>query len=111
MIRPAVAWDSVDQWWTVTFSVDGFSGFFLGSSSNPLPLTLLQFTGVPQNYEVNLEWVTTDEVNTRQFIVERSPNGSSFATIGIVAAKNASGQNRYGFMDTHPYNQATISIG
>jgi Leucine-rich repeat (LRR) protein len=103
VIRPFVVWDSVDQWWTVTFSVNGFSGFFLGSSSNPLPLTLLQFSGALRDYEVNLEWLTTGEVNTRQFIVERSPSGGSFVTISTVAAKNASGQNRYGFIDAHPY--------
>ena len=103
VIRPAVSWDSVDGWWTVTFPVDGFSGFFLGSGSNPLSLTLLQFTGTPRDYQVNLQWQTTDEINTSQFIVQRSPDGNVFDPIGAVNAKDAPGQNQYGFTDTHPY--------
>jgi Leucine-rich repeat (LRR) protein len=102
VIRPTVAWDSVDQWWTVTFPVEGFSGFFLGSGSNPLPLDLLQFTGTPQGYTVNLQWQTTDEQNTKQFIIQRSPDGNVFGPIGTVAANNTTGQNSYAFTDTHP---------
>jgi Leucine-rich repeat (LRR) protein len=103
LIAPSVAWDATNNWWTLTFPVSGFSGFFLNSGSIPLPLTLLQFTGVPQGYQVNLQWQTTDEQNTKQFIVQRSPDGSSFDPIGAVAARNISGQNQYGFTDTHPY--------
>ena len=102
VIHPTVAWDSVDQWWTVTFPVNGFSGFFLGSGSNPLPLTLLQFTGTPQGFQVNLQWETTDELNTRQFIVQHSPDGNVYDPIGTVAAKNTPGQNSYVFTDNHP---------
>jgi hypothetical protein len=43
------------------------------------------------------------EINTWQFIVQRSPDGNSFAAIGSVAAKNASGQILYGFTESHPY--------
>lgn len=103
LIAPTVAWDATDNWWTITFPVSGFSGFFLNSGSIPLPLTLLQFTGAPQGYQVNLQWQTTDEQNTKQFIIQRSPDGNSFDPIGTVAAKNTSGQNKYGFNDTHPY--------
>ncbi|HEV3412202.1 MAG TPA: T9SS type A sorting domain-containing protein [Puia sp.] len=102
VIHPTVAWDATDNWWTVTFPVNGFSGFFLGTSPTPLPLTLLQFTGTPQGYDVNLKWLTTGEQNTRQFIVQHSPDGNSFDPIGTVAAKNTSSQNNYSFTDTHP---------
>jgi hypothetical protein len=56
-----------------------------------LPLTLLQFTGAPQGYEVGLQWQTTDEIATRQFIVQRSPDGNVFDPIGAVNAKDAPG--------------------
>jgi Leucine-rich repeat (LRR) protein len=102
VIKPIAAWDATDNWWTVTFPVSGFSGFFLSTGNIPLPLTLLQFTGAPQGYQVNLQWQTTAEQNTKQFIIQRSPDGNSFDPIGTVAAKNTSGQNQYGFNDTHP---------
>jgi Leucine-rich repeat (LRR) protein len=103
VIRPTLSWDSVDRWWTATFPVDGFSGFFLGSGSNPLPLTLLEFTGMPQGFDVNLQWKTTDEQNTKQFIVQRGQDGTTFDPIGTVAAINTSGQHQYGFIDKHPF--------
>jgi len=102
VIHPTVAWDATDNWWTVTFPVSGFSGFFLGTSSKPLPLNLLQFTAAPQGYAVNLHWRTTDEINTQQFIVQHSPDGNTFNPIGTVAAKNTTGQNQYAFTDNHP---------
>ncbi len=102
VIHPTVAWDSTDNWWTVTFPVSGFSGFFLGSGSHPLPLNLLQFTGTLQGYAVNLQWQTTDEQNTKQFIVQHSPDGNTFTPIGTVAAKNTTSQNSYTFTDNHP---------
>jgi Leucine-rich repeat (LRR) protein len=102
IITPTVTWDAIDGWWTVTFPVSGFSGFFLSSGSTPLPLTLLQFTGAPQGYTVDLQWKTTDEENTGQFIVQRSTDGVSFNPIGTVPAKNTIGEQTYGFTDNNP---------
>ena len=102
LITPVVAWDATNAWWTVTFPVSGFSGFFLSTGIVPLPLTLLQFTGVPQDKSVVLQWKTTDEVNTSQYIVERSGNGTSFGLIGAVAAKDLAGENDYQFADAAP---------
>ena len=101
-LHPMVSWDATDGWWTVTFPVNGFSGFFLGTSPNPLPLSLLQFTGAPHGFTVNLQWLTTDEQNTKQFIIQHSPDGNIFDPIGIVAAKNTPTQNVYTFTDDHP---------
>ena len=102
LITPVVAWDAVNAWWTVTFPVSGFSGFFVSTGIVPLPLTLLQFTGVPQGKTVVLQWKTTDEVNASQFIVERGSDGVSFSTIGSVAAKGLVGENDYQFTDGEP---------
>jgi hypothetical protein len=102
VISPVVVWDAANGWWTVSFPVTGFSGFFLGTSGTPLPLTLLQFSGMAQIASVDLRWVTSDEKDTRQFIIQRSADGVAYAPIGNVAAKNAGGQNRYGFTDTRP---------
>ena len=102
VIHPTVTWDAIDSWWTATFPVSGFSGFFLGTGSNPLPLNLLDFTATPQGYTVNLQWQTTDEHDTKQFIVQHAPDGLSFDPIGTVAAKNTTTQNQYGFTDNHP---------
>jgi hypothetical protein len=102
LIAPVVAWDAINSWWTVTFPVSGFSGFFLSTEIVPLPLTLLQFTGVPEGKTVGLSWKTINESNTSQFVVERSGNGSSFNAIGTVAARSLAGENDYQFTDAAP---------
>jgi hypothetical protein len=102
LITPVVSWDAANAWWTVTFPVSGFSGFFLSTGIVPLPLTLLQFTGVSEGKTVVLKWETTDEVNTSEFTVERGSDGTSFNTIGNVPSKGLVGENDYQFTDGNP---------
>jgi hypothetical protein len=102
VIIPTVAWDPTDNWWSVSFPVTGFSGFFLSSNGIPLPLTLLQFTGVLQDNSVNLQWQTTNEINTKQFIIQRSSDGFLFVPVGTVPARSIPGDNAYNFLDNDP---------
>jgi Leucine-rich repeat (LRR) protein len=102
VIAPVVVWDTANNWWTVTFPVSGFSGFFASTGVFPLPLTLLQFTGLPQGNAIVLQWQTTNEVNTRQFIIQRASDDVSFASIGTVTAKSTPEANAYNFTDNSP---------
>jgi hypothetical protein len=102
LINPTVAWDATNAWWTVSFPVSGFSGFYLSTGIVPLPLPLFEFTGVPQGKTVFLQWKTTDEVSISQYIVERSSDGVNFSTIGVLMAKGLVGENDYQFTDVKP---------
>jgi hypothetical protein len=102
LINPTVSWDATNAWWTVSFPVSGFSGFYLSTGIVPLLLPLFQFTGVPQGKIVLLQWKTTDEVSISQYIVERSSDGVNFSTIGVVTAKGLLGENDYQFIDVKP---------
>jgi hypothetical protein len=102
LITPAVTWNATYSWWELTFPVNGFSGFFVTTGGIPLPLELLSFTGTLQNGIVNLNWQTTDEVNTQSFVVQRSTNGVDFTDIGTVTAKDQQGKSEYGYPDTRP---------
>lgn len=65
-----------------------------------LPLTLLDFTAELNGKAVQLEWSTSTEINTKDFIVQRSNDGNSFESIGTVAAAGNSTQKRdYKFSD------------
>ncbi len=65
-----------------------------------LPLTLLDFNVVKQGTTAQLNWQTTNEVNTSYFDVQRSTNGIHFTSIGKVTAKgNSSINNNYSFAD------------
>lgn len=66
----------------------------------PLPVTLLRFTGRRSPAGNLLEWVTGTEVNSKEFILERSADGTAFAAIDRTnAAGNSTVQNNYSLLD------------
>ena len=52
-----------------------------------LPVTLLDFNATPSNGSVVLDWRTATEVNNKGFAVQRSTDGTVFATLGFVDSK------------------------
>ncbi len=94
----SVAWNAVAARWEISFDVTGFSGFFLKTQLAILPLRLLSFSGTTISGCNNLQWRTTNEIDTRKFLVERSTDGIHFINIGTIAAVGT-GNNRYQFSD------------
>ncbi|MFZ1369645.1 MAG: PQQ-dependent sugar dehydrogenase, partial [Ferruginibacter sp.] len=82
-------------------NVTGFSSFYFAASNATLPLQLLTFTGtLKNNTTTNLNWKTTNELNTSHFIVERSSDAQQYAPIGTVTANgNPSSESNYTFDD------------
>ncbi len=76
----------------------------MGLVTSPVPLSLLSFNATYDNNKVKLLWSTENEINTRNFEVERSTDGTIFAAIGNVNAKNAAGKNEYSLVDNNPVN-------
>ncbi len=64
-----------------------------------LPVTLKQFGLQVTNGNVVLNWVTANEFNMKEYVVERSADGRTFGVAGTVAAKNTINENRYSFTD------------
>jgi hypothetical protein len=93
--------------YTAIFS--GFSKFLLTSSGTaPLPVQDLQFAVRPVSKSIALNWSTRAELNTQQYVIERSINGTQFLTIGQVRAKGNSNQlNTYSFVD-HQVNSGVL---
>ncbi|MEJ7679175.1 MAG: T9SS type A sorting domain-containing protein [Segetibacter sp.] len=72
--------------------------------STTLPLTFLDFSAIKQNNTAQLNWKTTNEVNTAYFNVQRSKDAINFITAGKVTAKGAgSGNNNYDYADDISY--------
>jgi hypothetical protein len=68
-----------------------------------LPLELLSFEAVAAGKASKLTWTTTREVDVRDFIVERSDDGTSYDSIGNVTAQQGySDNNNYSFIDNNP---------
>ncbi|OQP63550.1 hypothetical protein A3860_24735 [Niastella vici] len=96
-----IVWNSTYSRWEVSVSVTGFSGFIIQTSTAPLPLNLISFSGHLTNSDVVLKWQTESEINHDHFEVERSTNGQNFVTVGRVAGVNTSGLQNYSFTDAN----------
>ncbi|MCS3799085.1 T9SS type A sorting domain-containing protein [Niastella sp. OAS944] len=69
---------------------------------SPLPLTLLNFSAIDKETEVQLQWQTSQEENTASFTIERSADGKKYENIGSVAAASNNLVNNYTYKDAQP---------
>lgn len=83
-----------------------FSPFAVGNtnSSTMLPLQLITFQAAYNGKQTNVIWTSEEEVDAKEFLVERSYDGINFLSIGNVAAKNTAGTNNYAYADVFPLN-------
>ena len=86
--------------------------FYLGSinsTSSPLPITLIQFTAVPQNGQVKLDWETSAEVNNNYFTVQRSNHSGIWENIlKVDGSGNTITDKKYSAYDPTPYSGLTF---
>jgi hypothetical protein len=70
-----------------------------------LPLTQLNFTAELNGKAVQLHWATATEINTKNFVVQRSIDAVHFENIGIVKASgNSTRKTFYQFTDAGSLN-------
>lgn len=86
------------------FKVASFSGGGVYAPNNlgALTLRLLNFTHQRIGNKMSLSWITSDESNCKNFIVEKSYDGINFEKIGLVNAQNNL-LNNYNFLDNINY--------
>jgi hypothetical protein len=86
--------------------ITSFSPFTLGSSTanNPLPIGLVNFNcNLISKDNVELKWITATEINNKYFSIERSADGASYQSVGIVqGAGNSTALLNYKFNDYKP---------
>jgi hypothetical protein len=58
--------------------------------TNPLPISLLDFSATPFKDKVKLSWTTASEINNSHFIVDRTINNTDFEFIGRVESHGPS---------------------
>jgi hypothetical protein len=98
-----IVWNAVQARWEVTFSVEGFSGFFVKTPSGALPLQKLDFTGTAKQLENVLVWKTEQEVNIKKYVLQKSTDAVNFEDIYEVLANNNT-INSYTFNDKNVTN-------
>ena len=85
--------------------ITSFSPFGVSSRPNgSLPVELTTFGARRSGPAVACDWATATEKNSRDFLVERSTDGRTFAALGRVAAAGTSTSPReYRYLDEHPW--------
>ena len=66
-----------------------------------LPLHWVDFTGTYQDDKVQLQWLTENELNAREFTVQRSTDGLAWKDIGVVSymgSATSGSSYRFGFI-------------
>jgi predicted extracellular nuclease len=95
--------------WASTYSVSPWrssdhDAVLIGFNiSATLPVSLKDFTVLKDGNKSKLKWTTTQETNSKEFIIERSADGINFKSIAIVkAAGNSSAAINYNGIDMNP---------
>ena len=65
-----------------------------------LPVHLLSFGAVREGNSVKLNWKSADEINSKEYIVQKSADGLNFTSLGTVMAKGMPAD--YSFTDPNP---------
>jgi len=71
------------------------AAIFSATTLSALPVKLEQWIANVNGSKVQLQWTTTHETNSGKFVVERSSNGSVFATIATIPAAGNSGTTQH----------------
>ena len=92
-----------DNGYFAEYDVSGFSEFWINAggpgylqAGGPL---LLSFTATRSGDRGLLQWTTDKETNASRYIIEKSLDGTSFAALDSVAARNGDTVNTYHFAD------------
>jgi len=73
-------------------------------NTSPLPVELLDFTAVPENNTIELNWSTASEKNNAWFILEKSRDGETFSPFAqIKGAGNSFVSHSYSGTDFAPF--------
>ena len=73
--------------------------------TSPIPVTLIDFKATKVSNEILLQWYATREANFKQYVIERSINGTNFSSIGTIAGRNLA---NYSFNDNKLPDAQTV---
>jgi ELWxxDGT repeat protein len=85
--------------------------FVVDGTFSPLPVRLTNFTVSLEGTDGLLQWNTTQELNTKNFTIQRSYDGQNFVNIGVVQATGTfSNGHAYSFADAGIANSSKTII-
>ncbi len=108
LITPTVLENVAGGYVAYTGNFTGFSQFVLVSPLASLPVSLISFQATPLEKNIQLVWKTSQEVNNRGFIIERSLDGTSFSQVGWVNGNGTTSlASTYNFTDNFVQSNVT----
>lgn len=78
------------------------------NATNPIPVTLIKFTGVYLNGKSVLSWQTSFEQLANRFEIEYSTDGTNWQNAGTVAASGNNNGSSYSFVHNMAIGQKTF---
>jgi len=104
------AWDKLsnDKWASLAAEyAPGDFGFYIhpflseNQDCASLPVHLLSFNAQAKGKNAVLDWKVTQEVNVKDYTVEKSWLNQPFTSVGVVTANNLSADHSYSFTDAN----------
>ncbi|MGB5289582.1 MAG: T9SS type A sorting domain-containing protein [Ignavibacteriaceae bacterium] len=80
--------------WAATFTGGQDVYYSFITDTTIIPVELISFTGTSNGREVILNWSTATELNNQLFELQRSFEGSDFATVGFVNGKGTTSERQ-----------------
>ena len=108
-INPAnadIVWNSTFNRWEISFTTNGFSGFFVQTDLSILAVNWLTITGkLSTTNQAILNW-KVQENNVIKYSIEKSTNANNYTEIGGVNSAG-NGTNNYSYTDNQPITGTT----
>ena len=79
---------------------DRFDNISVEGTPIATPLLLQSFDGAIASNSSKLWWTSNNEINVKEFVIERSADNKAYNPIGTVAARNEAGIQTYSFEST-----------
>jgi hypothetical protein len=94
-----IVWNATTSQWSVTFTVSGFSGFFITTGSFTLPVRLKDFSVSPVTQGNLIKWSTADEENIDHYELQMGYDATNFATVHSINGSNSNSEKQYSYTD------------
>lgn len=94
-----IIWNNTLNRWEVNFSVTGFSGFFVKTTTTPLPLKWITLNAkLEKNNQGIISW-EAEEKEVESYGIQKSIDGKTFNPITSIKSLG-NGRHKYSFIDT-----------
>lgn len=104
LITPTtVNYNNTNSYWEVTFSVNGFSGFYVHTNIFALPIALIYFNGKKQGSGHLLNWkVNCNSLPGVSIFLERSVDSRNFTGVYSISTDSSGCQQPFNYLDANP---------